>query len=90
MVGPHYLQRLSSDLTVFSQQPASDADCTCPAYEMLPGYSYVVAAPWEVCDLTQLLPFLWSAGITFVCIGHLKAAIAHPYDMDARAITNLF
>jgi len=46
MVGPHYLQRLSSDLTVFSQQPASDADCTCPAYEMLPGYLYLVVAPW--------------------------------------------
>jgi len=26
MVGPPKLQRLSSDLTVFSQQPASDAD----------------------------------------------------------------
>jgi len=37
MVGPPSLQRLSSDLNVFSQQPASDADSACPACETLPG-----------------------------------------------------
>jgi len=38
--------RLSSDLTVFRQQPASDTDSACPACETLLGYSYLVAAPW--------------------------------------------
>jgi len=46
MVGPHKLLRLSSDLTVFSQQPASDADSACQACETLPGYLYLFAAPW--------------------------------------------
>ena len=46
MAGPPKLQRLSCDLTVFSQQPASDADSTCPACKTLPGYSYLVTAPW--------------------------------------------
>ena len=46
VVGPPSVQRLSSDLTVFSQQPASDADSACPACEMLPGYAYLVTAPW--------------------------------------------
>jgi len=45
-VGPPLLQRLSSDLTVFSQQPASNADSACPACQTLPGYWYLVAAPW--------------------------------------------
>jgi len=39
MAGAPSLQRVSSDLTVFSQQPASDADSACPACETLPGYS---------------------------------------------------
>jgi len=29
----------------YSQQPAFDAGSTCPACKMLPGYSYLVAAP---------------------------------------------
>jgi len=83
------LQRLSSDLTVFSQQPASDVDFACPDFEMLPDYLYLVAAPWWVYDLTQLLPFFWPEGTVFVCIIHLKAAIAHRHNVDAPAITNL-
>jgi len=54
MVGPPDCR----GLTVFSQQPAYDADSMCPACKTLPGYSYLVTAPWQVCDLTQPLPFL--------------------------------
>jgi len=32
--------------TAFSQQPASDADSTCPACKTLPRYSYLLAVPW--------------------------------------------
>jgi len=39
------------------------------------GYLYLAAAHWQVCDLTQLLLFLWLTGIPFVCISHLKAVI---------------
>jgi len=46
MVGPPYLHRLSSDLKVFSQQPASNAASMCLACETPQGYSYLVAAPW--------------------------------------------
>jgi len=46
VVGPPEPQRLSSDLTVFSQQPASDTDSACPACETLLSYSYLVAGPW--------------------------------------------
>jgi len=31
---------------LFSRQPASDADSTCLACYQLPGYSYLVVAPW--------------------------------------------
>jgi len=40
------LQRLSSDLTAFSQQLASDVDSARPVCVALPGYSYSVTAPW--------------------------------------------
>jgi len=43
-----------------------------------------------VCDLTQPIPFLWLAGILFVCIIHLEPAIANPHDVDAPEITNIF
>ena len=42
---------------------------------MLLGYLYLVVAPWLICDLTQLLPFLWPTCIHFVCIIHFKAAV---------------
>jgi len=77
-------------LLLRQREPASDADSTCPAHELLLGHSYLVAVPWFVCDLTQPLSFLWPAGIPLVCIIHLKAAIAHPHDVDAPALTNLF
>jgi len=80
------LHRFSSDLTVFSQQPASDADSACPACEMLPSYSYLAALPQKVCDLTQPLPFLWPAGKPFVCIIHLKAATVLSHNVDALAL----
>jgi len=70
MAGPPQLHRLSSDLTVFSQQPASDVDSVCPACETLSGYLYFRRSTLIVCDLTQPLPFLWPAGIPFVCIIH--------------------
>jgi len=40
------------------------------------------------CDLTKPLPFLCPASIPFVCIIHLKAAVAHPHDMDTLALTS--
>jgi len=46
--------------------------------ETLLGYSYLVAALWQVCDLTQLLLSCGPPVLSFVCIIHLKAAIAHP------------
>jgi len=37
---------LNPTQSIFSQQPASDADCMCLACETLPGYLYLVTAPW--------------------------------------------
>jgi len=42
-----------------------------------------------VCVSTQPLPFLWPAGIPFVCIIHFKTAVAHPHDVDAQALINI-
>jgi len=75
-----------TDLTAFSQLLMQ----TSRVCEMLLGYSYLVAALWQVCDLTQPLLSFGPPVLSFVCIIHLKAAIAHPHDVHVPALTNVF
>jgi len=80
-----------SDLTVFNQQPASDADSTCPAYKTLPGYSFsrsTLVGLW----FNTAAPFPLARhdciSLPACCNIHPKAAVAHPHDVDAPGITN--